>query len=228
MLKHVFYAITATFLVGITALILTPHKVYAANATLTFSPQSTAVNTGETITATIFLNTDGVAVNRVLAKINYPSNLLTPQSMDTSNSFVELWYQNNLGSVPGQLILEGGVSGVGVNGSQLEFAKINFITAAEGEAQVSFSTESAVYQQSDGSNILSEFSSATYTVGTTTPTPTTATPTTTPTPTSTAITSTTPTPTTSLPNSGNEQPTVILFLISASLTLAGLLILRRL
>jgi hypothetical protein len=207
-----------------------PTKVSSVEATLTFNPQSQNVILSESFSIRILLNTDGVAVNRVLAKVSYPANLITPQSINYNNSFVSLWYQNNIGQTPGQLILEGGVSGNGVTGNNLEMATVNFDTTSAGTAQISFSSDSAVYQESDGLNILSAFSSGTITIEEVTPSPS---PTNAPTPTRTPIpmpsaspTDLTPTPS-NLPISGNTSTTIIFVLFGIISTLSGLVLLRK-
>ncbi len=177
-MKHTLLFVTCTLLI-----LIFSTKTLAATGTLQFNPQSLSITKGQTLTSTIVVSSD-VNINKVLAKINYPNTILKPQSIDTSNSFVTLWYQNSIGSGQGQLILEGGVSSNGTSGTQLIFAKINFETIGTGPATVSFDNTSTISQASDGTNILSEFTSAIYTVTQVTPSATpTFVPTNTPTPT---------------------------------------------
>lgn len=224
-----------------------PNSTWAA--VLSFSPTNQTVPLGQTMSAMVYLNTDGEQVNRVLARITYPSSVLTPQSIDTTGSSFTLWYQQNTTN-SGTIILEGGASGSGVNGSQLTVARINFTTKEVGNALLNFSTDSAVYKESDGTNVLSTTQSATYTVGSSTPTPSQGTtpgaPTSTPTPTSGTTTSTptpgpgtptvtpnpnvtgtiTPTPT-NLPSSGSIQPTIIFLVGTVVIFLIGFLVLKK-
>ncbi len=213
-------------------------KVYAANAQLTLSPTSQTVNVTEIFSVKIMLNTDGAAINRVLAKITYPSNLMSVQSLDTTNSFIDLWYQNNI-TTPGELTLEGGVSGGGINGSNLEMATINFEANAAGDATLAISETSEVIQVSDGANILTSYNSAAVTINELPPTPT-YTPTPTPTyiapPTSTPIGQPSPTPTptqdltptpSNLPVSGITTPTLLVAIAGLLTLIVGFILVKK-
>jgi hypothetical protein len=200
---------------------------FAAGAVLSLSPVSQTVNTGDTLSTTIYLNTGGELINRVLAKINYPANILTPQSVDAAGSFVTLWYQQSTTN-PGSIILEGGVSGSGTTGSQATFVKLNFTTKEAGSAILTFASDSAVYRESDATNILTETQSVTYTIAAVTSTPTP--PVTpgisgTPLPTS-PFSSITPSPT-HLPSSGTVEPTLIFLLGVVLLTIVGFFVLKK-
>ena len=178
--------------------------VHAQGAVLSFSPTAQTVKVNDTLTVTILLNTNGEQINRVLSKVNFDRNLLSPQSIDQTGSFVTLWFQQNI-TTPGVVTLEGGVSGGGVSGSQLTFAKINFTATKEGSVTISFAGDSAVYRESDATNILTEAQSVTYTIESITPT---AVPTfgSTSTPTPTTVPGTTVT-LTSAPSPGTGTPT---------------------
>lgn len=234
-MKKLILLITAILLV----LCLThPSQTQAANVVLSFSPTSQTVSVGQILSTTILLDTGGETINRVLAQITYsPTNLLTAQSIDTTGSFINYWYQQNLSS--GQITLEGGVSGSGTSGSQLTFAKINFEAQSAGTVTLTFAANSAVYRESDDANILTEARTVDYSITTNTPTPTpstiltstpTVTPRTTPGPTTTItpeVTGTlTPTPT-QLPDGGTVTPTVILTSVMIGLVFTGLFLILR-
>ncbi len=223
-----------TLFLALSCVVINSQPTLAASATMTFSPQTQSVAVGAIPTLTININSGGVAINRVYAKITYPSNLITPQSISLSNSFIDTWYENGIGTGTGTMILSGGVSGSGANGTQLELARINFEARAVGVVNISFSTDSGVFQQSDGQNILSEFSAATVTIVTPSPTPSpsvtpraTPTPSTSIPPTSLTPTSLTPTPS-NLPIAGDISPTITVVLFSLLSVTFGLIILRKL
>ena len=212
--------------------IFAPTKVDAAQAILSFTPETDTVVSGQTISATIIVNTSGDSINRVLTKIQYPAGYLVPESIDTSESFVDLWYQNSIGTGNGELILEGGITGNGISGNQLVFAKINFTTQNAGVGQLIYGNDSAVYRDSDGVNILGEARTATYTItdGSVTPTQSpTPTPQTTPTPSPTPLLTptVTPTPLASLPKGGVSSPTIILLSLTGLMSTIGLIIVKR-
>ncbi len=221
---------TVILAIGIIFISILSTKTLAATGTLQFNPQSLSITKGQTLTSTIVVSSD-VNINKVLAKINYPNTILKPQSIDTSNSFVTLWYQNSIGTGQGQLILEGGVSSNGTSGTQLVFAKINFETIGTGPATVAFDNTSTISQASDGTNILSEFTSAIYTVTQITPSATpTLLPSNTPTPTLNMSPTTTSRPTisiTGLPKGGTTDTTFAWGIISFAILGLGLIILKN-
>lgn len=203
-------------------LILTfPSQTHAQQAILSLSPSAITVQNGQIISATVILNTENDTIDRALAKITYTSGILSPQSINTSSSFVTIWYTVDTTSNNSALILEGGVSGNGVSGTNLIFATINFVARAEGVATVAFASDSAVYLAGSSTNILVQSQTATYTVGSvSTPTPTRASSTITPT--------ATPTPLPNeLPKGGNELYSILVGLSSSFVILCGFLLVLK-
>ncbi|NCS32223.1 hypothetical protein GW793_01895 [bacterium] len=201
--------------------VLTTKPVLAAQAALSFTPSTQSVSPGQTISATVLVNTNGETIDRVLTKITYTSSILSPTSITTSNSFVDIWYQNNIGSTAGVLILEGGVSGNGTSGENLTLATINFSTISSGTATLAFSSDSAVYNVGTNTNILAQAQSATYTVGTST-TPTIS-PTQTISPQVTITATLTPLPN-QLPVGGTTEVTVLVIIGALIVLVSGIIL----
>lgn len=196
-------------------------EVYAANADLSLSPSSKTVQNGESFAVQIRVNTNAESINTVTADISYSSDKLRAVSIDTAGSFATIWFENNIATASGQIKLTGSVPTPGVSGTSLLFATINFMALAEGSATATFDTTSAVYRNSDNSDILGTKTGGTYTIAAATPTPT---------PTSSFQPTATPTPrpTTTLPNVGVNWPTQLLLVFSLVLILGGSLVLRLL
>lgn len=193
--------------------------LYAATADLSLSPSSQTLQKDQSFSVEIRVNTNGESINTVTANLSYSPDKLRAISVDTSGSFVTLWFENNIATASGQIKLTGSVPAPGVSGSSLLFAKINFTTLAEGTATVSFDTTSAVYRNSDNADILGTKTGGTYTI-------TVATPTATPTSAQTIVPTSTVVPTRTLPNVGVSWPTQMLLIFSAVLILGGTLIFR--
>lgn len=242
-------ALKVAILVFLYTFLFAVPRVQAASATLSLSPSSKSVTNGQTFSVEIRVDTAGESINTVTANLSYPTDKLRAQSVDTSGSFVTIWFENNIGTASGEIRLTGSLPTPGVTGSSLLFATVNFVALSTGTAQVEFANSSAVYRNSDNSDILGTTVDGTYTISeltpTETPTPTlvpgqpTSTPTLVPgqptptptlvpgqpTPTSTLVPGQ-PTPTTGLPDVGVEGPTVVLFLIALGLVVLGNLIIR--
>ncbi|PIZ46187.1 hypothetical protein CO180_02470 [candidate division WWE3 bacterium CG_4_9_14_3_um_filter_41_6] len=199
-----------------------PKDVLAQQAILSLSPSTITVQKGQTISATVILNTENDTIDRVLAKITYTSGILAPQSIATSNSFITIWYTVDTSSTASELILEGGVSGNGVSGSNLTLATINFVTRADGVATVAFASDSAVYLSGTSTNILVQSQSATYIVG--------STPTASVTPSPTISGTTTPTPMplpATLPVGGTEQYSLMIAIGFSFVVVYGLFLVLK-
>lgn len=197
------------------------NEVYAATADLSLSPASQSLQKDQSFSVEIRLNTNGESINTVTANLSYSPDKLRAISVDTSGSFVTIWFENNIATASGQIKLTGSVPTPGVSGSSLLFAKINFTTLAEGTATVSFDTTSAVYRNSDNTDILGTKTGGSYTI-------TAATPTVTPTITQTVVPTSTVVPTRTLPNVGVNWPTQFLLVFSVFLIISGTLIFRLL
>jgi hypothetical protein len=193
-------------------------------ATLVLDPSTQTVAVNGTFTVTIRLNTGGQSVNTVAANLTYDQSAVTPQSIDTTGSFVTIWFENNIASSNGEVRLTGSVPSPGVNGDNLLFARVNFTANQASTSQVSFLEDSAVFRDSDNVDILSSTTGSVITVSDSavTPTPPSATPgvTTTPGPTTTLAPGT-PTPT-ALPDAGIISPTIVIFIVGVLLLIIAI------
>lgn len=186
--------------------------------TLFLNPATQSVTQNQTFSVEIRLNTVGQSINTVAANLLYDKAVLTPQSIDTTGSFVTIWFENNIASSTGEVRLTGSLPSPGVTGQNLLFATVNFSAQQTGTSQITFKDDSAVFRDSDNANVLSSTTGGVYTI---------AAADTTPTPTSLLNTTPTlsPTPTSQLPNVGTTQPTIMLFLIGTVLLAIALALL---
>ena len=196
-------------------------QVYSAGATLSLFPSTKSITNGETFSVEIRVDTGGESINTVTANLTYPTDKLRAQSVDTSGSFITIWFENNIATASGEIRLTGSLPTPGTSGTNLLFATINFVALNTGTANVEFTNSCAVYRNSDNSDILGSSQDGTYTI-------TDVTPTATPTPAVVTTPTITATPTSgqgNLPDVGVEMPTVILFIFAiASIFFGGLLL----
>lgn len=131
-----------------------------SRASLYITPATKTFTKGNDVAAAIYEDSGPTAVNAVQADLNYPSNLLTFTSIDTSSSAFPVAAQGSGGS--GSVKIGRGAT-TPVTGAQL-VAIVHFTAAAAGTANISFANTSAVIRSSDnGPEALTE-TGASYTL----------------------------------------------------------------
>lgn len=152
--------------------IIAPIDTYAQEVTLLLDPSTQNVANESVFSIEIRTNTGGQNINTVAANLTYDTSVLTPQSVDTTGSFVSIWFENDINESSGEIRLTGSVPSPGVNGDNLLFAKINFTAGQAQTTQIQFNTDSAMFRDSDNTNILSQTVGAVVTIDETGVTPT--------------------------------------------------------
>ncbi len=203
-------------IIGILLFVLcTAHDVRAQAqlATLVLEPATQTTAPDGSFTLTIRLNTGGQDVNTVAGNLVYDPTAVTPQSIDTTGSFVTIWFENNIASSNGEVRLTGSVPSPGVNGNNLLFARVNFTANQAATTQISFDDDSAVFRDNDNVDILGDTTGSVITItdASITPSPT-GIPTSSP---------GTPTPT-ALPDAGIISPTIIIFIAGVLLLIVAI------
>lgn len=128
------------------------HHVDAAN--LYVVPNKTTVAKNETFTATVFVNTNGVAINNSEGVLSFPSNLLSVESVSMTGSVFSIWveqpsFSNNAGTVS----FNGGVPNPGFNGTSGSVLRINFRAKNAGSATLAFNTAGIYANDGLGTNV---------------------------------------------------------------------------
>jgi len=118
-------------------------------AILYFSPSSGNFSVGDILSTSVFVDTQGEAINNAEVIINFPNDLLEPISVDKSSSIFTIWveeptYSNNNGTIS----FNGGVPTPGFNGSAGKLANLIFKVRKTGKATLLFS--SAAVRANDG------------------------------------------------------------------------------
>jgi len=212
------------FLLLFFLVLLNARPAQAAQGSLTLIPASGTVLTNQTFNMEIRVNTGGETVNTVTANLSYPIDKIKVTKVDTTNSFVTIWFENSIAQSLGKVKLTGSISSPGTSGSNLLLATLTLqalaVTTTGNPANVSFDNTSAIYRNSDNTNILSSSIGAQFTItssGTSTLTPVPS------------ISQTTPTPSPSptilpvgLPDVGENSPTIILLILGFLLIIGGL------
>ncbi len=105
------------------------------------------VQTGETVTATIYVNTNGVPINSVEGVISVPSDILEILSVNTTGSVLSLWVEQPAFS-GGMVTFNGGVPNPGYTGSAGKVLSIQMRAKRDGKATIAF--QSATVRANDG------------------------------------------------------------------------------
>ena len=139
-------------------------------AELSLSPATKTVNVGETFSVDILVNTNGQNVVAVAAYLHYDTTKLEVVNINTSNSVFTMEAEKNVDPSTGKIKITLGKPTPGVNTTRGNVATINFKAMAQASpANVTFvftgfgaSSDSGIYNESGGSDILSSVKSGAY------------------------------------------------------------------
>lgn len=141
-----------------------PKKIYAQNATLYFSPSSATVASGQTVTITVMVNTNGDDISGVTADFTYSSSLIEYVSTDSSNSDFSIEAEED--HVTGTVYLSRAVSGGDSFNGIGEIAQVTFRGSSNGTATLSFTDDALVTSSGDDpTDVLGTTSDGSVTVG---------------------------------------------------------------
>jgi hypothetical protein len=112
---------------------------------------------GDTAVVTVYGHSDLDASNLFSEKIHFDNTLLQVDSINYGDSFIQNWVEQFSDQDTGTISLVGGVPDPGFRtevGNPGMMAKISFKVLANGSANITSDTESAIYRNSDNVNIL--------------------------------------------------------------------------
>lgn len=136
--KKIFFVIALFFIFSV-------KTVFAAN--LYIEANSTQAKIGDIVTATVYVNADGTAINNVEGLISVPSDALEIQSISTSGSILNLWVEQPTYS-KGSITFNGGIPNPGYSGSKGKVVTIFMKALKSGNTSISF--QSANVRANDG------------------------------------------------------------------------------
>lgn len=214
-------------LLSLSLLLLSASNSHAQEVKLEVDPAVQTVARGSTFQIEIRVSTGTQRINQVKADLTFDNAVVTPQSIDTTNSFIDSWYSDNtnnsINPSSGVVTLVGGVNTPGITGDNLLFATITFVANTAATTQLQFNNQSAIFRDSDNFNILTDSGRIPGIVtvsASLTPEPSGSI---TISPTPTAPTTVTPT---KLPDAGTTTPTFFLVIIGIILMLGAVMLLR--
>ncbi len=155
----IFYSLAFAFLLVVVGI---PHVVHAAGSFF-LSPNVGSYTVGSTITVRLVVGTGGQAINSGQATITFPTSTLEAQSVSKSGSIFTLWPEDPR-IVGDTVTFAGGLPTPGYNGSGGLIITATFRATATGTATVRVTSGRLLLNDGSGTNILTGFGSATYTI----------------------------------------------------------------
>ena len=130
-------------------------------ATLSFSPASVNVTTGNIVAVKVLVNTDGQSINTVSSDVQFSTDLLQVMSVSKSASIFSLWVQDpTFSNTAGTISFTGGIPNPGFNGQGGEIVSIVFKAKKQGSASVVLSDSSVLLNDGLGTNVMKGAKSA--------------------------------------------------------------------
>lgn len=141
--------------------LLGPTKALAA--TFYLSPSSGNYKVGDTVNASVLVNSD-VAINAGEGSLSYSSDVLEYQTVSTSGSIFTFWTSGPSGSASG-VNFGGGLSQPGYTGTSGKLLTVTWKAKAAGTATIGVAGSKILANDGTGANVYSASSGATFTVG---------------------------------------------------------------
>jgi len=142
-------------------LIVLPLHTYAASFYL--SPASGSYKVGDTITASVMIDSAGQAINAGDASVAFSTDQLDYSSFSTSGSIFSFWTTGPSGSNTG-VNFSGGLSNPGYTGSSGKVLSISWKAKAPGLASVNVNGSKILANDGQGTNLYTKSSGGTFTV----------------------------------------------------------------
>lgn len=160
---------------GILAGLALPSAVLAA--TLSLSPSSGSVASGQTVSVTVFVSSSDHAMNAVSGVVSFPTDKLEAVSVSKASSIATLWVQEpSFSNSAGTVSFEGVAPNPGFTGTSGKVVTITFRGKAEGVAKLSFASGSVLANDGKGTELYSGSNGTTITIGGFVPSPVPVTP----------------------------------------------------
>jgi hypothetical protein len=132
-------------------------------ATLSIEANNTQVKVGDIVTATVYVNSEGEAINNIEGLISVPSDVLEIQSVSTPGSILNLWVEQPSYS-RGVITFNGGVPNPGYTGIKGKVVTIFMKALRSGSASISFQSASVRANDGLGTDVLDSKYGTTVTV----------------------------------------------------------------
>ncbi|MBY0110561.1 cohesin domain-containing protein [Patescibacteria group bacterium] len=135
----------------------------ASAASLYLTPASGTYSIGGTLTATIYVESTGQALNAVSGTLSIPTDAFDIVGVSSAGSIVNFWVQEPAAQ-GGNITFEGVVLNPGYSGSAGKIAAVTLRAKRAGSFPVTYSSASILANDGKGTNLLSGTRGGSYTV----------------------------------------------------------------
>lgn len=136
----------------------------------------TIVSAGETVSATVYIDSPTESINNAEGTISFPKGLITANSINFAGSIFSMWVeQPSFSNSAGTITFNGGIPNPGYKGSSGKVFDISFTVQKAGTIELTFSSVALRLNDGSGTNVVSKKTDAVLNpvaVPVTTPTPT--------------------------------------------------------
>lgn len=121
---------------------------------------------GETFDVSVYINSDGSAINSAEGSLSFPTDLVSVVSVSNAGSIFPIWveqpaYSNTNGSIS----FNGGVPNPGFSGSRGYVAKVTFKAKKAGSAAIAFSSGNIYSNDGSGTDVLKKKGAVSVSIG---------------------------------------------------------------
>lgn len=143
---------------GVVAVFAAPLGVHAASLSVSTSPST--VQTGGTVTVSVLVNSEGVAINNAEGSLTFPRELFDVVSVSSDVSIFSLWIQAPTYNGNNTISFNGGLPSPGYLGSNGRVFSV--VLRAKSPGSATFTLENAAVRANDGlgTNVLSRTAGA--------------------------------------------------------------------
>lgn len=130
------------------------------------SPSAGSYLSGKTFPVRVLVSSTAQSINAVSGILSFPQDKLQVVSISKADSILTLWVQEpSFSNTQGTVSFEGVVPNPGFTGSSGRVLTINFKVVAQGEAPIKFSSGSVLANDGNGTNILRNIGTASFSLG---------------------------------------------------------------
>ncbi len=132
---------------------------------MTMQSSAAAVEVNNLFTVRVLVNSQNIYINNAEATIEYPSDLVEVQSVDSKSSIFTMWVEPpSFSNASGVLSFNGGITNPGYNGAGGRVLTVVFKAKAAGTASLFFSGPAVKASDGLGTDVLSGQNSLTITI----------------------------------------------------------------
>ena len=137
--KFIKKIITPFLSLGFISFLIIGMTTFAYAANLSIISEKSSVNLNDVFVTTIYINSQGVAINNAEGDMSFPADLLQVQSVSTSDSVFSIWVeQPSFSNTAGTISFNGGIPNPGFNGSTGKLFRVIFKAIKAGSVPISF------------------------------------------------------------------------------------------